>query len=298
MKTEIVEKKEMAIQSQHQAEAWSPKEVMNQVQAIQELMKQGMTDGEHYGVIPGTNGKPTLLKAGAEKLCLMFRLAPAFDIKFTDLGNGHREIQVICTLTHIKTKDVWGQGLGSCSTMEKKYRYRTGDGESTGVVVPKEYWDLKRIGKFKEAQERIGVGYGTKKIDGTWFVVEKVEGQENPNIADTYNTVLKIAKKRALVDATLTATAASDCFTQDLEELLPETEEKKPESKPDLPPKPVEVVISHDEQLELFRLIKEKNVAQKAFQAYLKEDLGIAGTNKITPEQYPKVVEWIIRSAK
>ncbi len=42
---------------------------------------------------------------------------------------------------------------------------------------------------------------------------------ENDNPADDYNTVLKMAKKRALVDAVLTATAASDIFTQDLEDI-------------------------------------------------------------------------------
>ena len=45
---------------------------------------------------------------------------------------------------------------------------------------------------------------------------------ENEDIADVYNTVLKMAKKRALVDATLTATAASDIFTQDVEDFGPE----------------------------------------------------------------------------
>lgn len=44
------------------------------------------------------------------------------------------------------------------------------------------------------------------------------ERVENIDIADTYNTVLKMAKKRAHVDAILTVTAASDIFTQDLEE--------------------------------------------------------------------------------
>jgi len=38
-------------------------------------------------------------------------------------------------------------------------------------------------------------------------------------LADVYNMVLKQAKKRALVDAVLTATAASDLFTQDMEDL-------------------------------------------------------------------------------
>ena len=45
------------------------------------------------------------------------------------------------------------------------------------------------------------------------------EKVENDNPADCYNTVLKMAKKRALVDAVLTATAASDIFTQDLEDI-------------------------------------------------------------------------------
>jgi hypothetical protein len=44
---------------------------------------------------------------------------------------------------------------------------------------------------------------------------EKVE-YDNP--ADYFNTCLKMAKKRALVDAVLTSTAASDIFTQDIEE--------------------------------------------------------------------------------
>jgi hypothetical protein len=202
----------------YQPEAWSAREVMSQVNAIQELMKAGMSQDEHYGIIPGTNSKkPTLLKPGAEKLCLMFRLAPKFDVDTQELGNGHKNITVKCTLIHINTGKFWGEGVGSCSTMESKYRYRSGVGASTGVKVKKEYWDLRRTDP-KKAQEMIGAGYTTKKSpdDGMWYIHEKLDKQENPDIADVYNTVLKIAKKRALVDATLTATAASDCFTQDV----------------------------------------------------------------------------------
>lgn len=42
--------------------------------------------------------------------------------------------------------------------------------------------------------------------------------RENPDIADVYNTVLKMAKKRAQVDATLTVTGASDIFAPEPEE--------------------------------------------------------------------------------
>lgn len=46
------------------------------------------------------------------------------------------------------------------------------------------------------------------------------------NVADKYNTVLKMAKKRALVDAVLTVTSASEIFTQDLEDMVQEREER------------------------------------------------------------------------
>lgn len=45
-----------------------------------------------------------------------------------------------------------------------------------------------------------------------------VSNRERSDIADVYNTVLKMAKKRAMVDAVLTVTAASDIFTQDIED--------------------------------------------------------------------------------
>ena len=292
MGNEMVETQiEQAMQS------WTPREVMAQVNAIQQLMRDGMTDGEHFGVIPGTNSKKVLLKPGAEKLCLMFRLAPKFEITEKDMGNGHMNINVVCSLQHINTGKFWGSGVGSCSTMESKYRYRTGQGASTGIVVPKGYWDLKRTDP-KKAQEIIGVGYGTKKEDGVWYICEKIEKQENPDIADVYNTVLKIAKKRALVDATLTATAASDIFTQDLEETLPEATIVPQSQAPKAaePPKTApESFISHDFQLEIHRKAKEMGITPSTLKNGLKEVFGLDGTAKITLEAYPRVIEWLVK---
>ena len=53
-------------------------DVTGQVQLIQRVMRDVMKDGEHYGVIPGTN-KPSLLKPGAEKLCTIFGLSKQFE---------------------------------------------------------------------------------------------------------------------------------------------------------------------------------------------------------------------------
>jgi hypothetical protein len=197
-------------------------DVRNQVNKIQELMKDLMKNGEHYGIIPGTGTKPSLLKAGAEKLCFAFRLAPEFDIQQVDLPRDHREIRVVTTLRNMATGAIVGQGLGSCSTMETKYRWR-----KLARTCPK--CGQESIIKGKEEYgggwlcwQKKG-GCGAKFPDESPDIIGQPEGKiENEDIADCYNTVLKMAKKRSIVDATITACAASDIFTQDVEDLAPE----------------------------------------------------------------------------
>lgn len=76
---------------------------------------------------------------------------------------------------------------------------------------------------YNRAGERIVTNSGSattleKKYRYRW---DKNRQQvENPDIADTYNTVLKMAEKRALVAAVLVATNASAMFTQDLEDSI------------------------------------------------------------------------------
>lgn len=193
--------------------------IKHQIQAIQELMRDTMVEGTHFGVIPGCGDKPTLLKPGAEKLSLMFRLSPTYVITKSDIGNGHREIEVRCTLTHIPSGKVFGEGVGSCSTAETKYRYRNAE-----RLCPK-------CGKDKiiKGKDEYGGGWlcyakkggcGAKFKDADESITSQIVGRvENPDVADTFNTVLKMAKKRAHVDAALTATGASDIFAQDLEDL-------------------------------------------------------------------------------
>lgn len=192
----------------------SVQELVGQVQLIQEVMRSVMKEGEHYGKIPGCGDKPALLKAGAEKLGMTFRLAPSFDVRRTDHAGGHREYEVICTLNGKY------QGVGTCATMEAKYRFRTGPKTPTEKPVPKAYWDMRQSDPAKAQQLLGGKGFSTMKVDGNWMICEQGEKVEHDNPADHYNTVLKMAKKRAHVDAVLTATAASDCFVQDLEEMV------------------------------------------------------------------------------
>ncbi len=195
-------------------------QVLLHVSLIQQIMRAAMKEGEHYGCIPGCGDKPTLLKPGAEKLCLTFRLAPTYEVEERQLERGHREYRVTTTLTSIMTHVNIGQGVGACTTLENKFRFHAGTAEPTDKPVPRAYWDIRQEDPAK-AQELIGgKGFTVKKVDGQgWMVAKGGEKVETDNPADHYNTVLKMAKKRALVDAVLTTTAASDIFTQDLEDI-------------------------------------------------------------------------------
>lgn len=158
------------------AQSLTSKEVRGQVQLIQEVMKSVMQEKEHYGVIPGCGNKPTLLKAGAEKLAHTFRFAPKYEeISGCKEEDGLIVYKIRCDLIHIPTGNFVGSGLGACNSKERKYQ-------------KSQPWDIQ-------------------------------------------NTLYKMACKRALVAAVLNATAASDIFTQDIED-DPETFQKETRQKP------------------------------------------------------------------
>lgn len=190
-------------------------ELKNRALMVTEIKRQIMKEGTHFGKIPGCGDKPTLLKNGAELLCMAFKLAPEAKVEISDLGNGHREYTVTTTLVSIVNGTTIATGLGSCSTLESKYRYRGTELVPTGKPVPQNYW------KTKDAALLGGKGFVAKKDeDGSWKIFRKGDKKtENPDLADQYNTVLKMASKRSLVDATLKATGGSCEFTQDLEDM-------------------------------------------------------------------------------
>ncbi len=226
-------------------------EVLEQVAKVHEVMRVAMDRGQHFGTIPGTD-KPTLFQPGAQKLTLLFRMAPRYRVDREDHERGHRTYEVICGLYQQGSDVLVGEGVGVCSTLESKYRWRAGF-EDTGEAIPEDARKRKR--EYRDA------GFGMRKDDAKgWIWVRYVGKQENEDIADTYNTVLKMAKKRAFVDAVLTATAASDVFTQDVAEEPAEPD--APPAPPAPPPTPTPEQRApwwdgDDEALELVTLIEE-----------------------------------------
>jgi hypothetical protein len=97
----------------------SPAQLVEQVRLIQEVMKSVMIPDQHYGKIPGCGPKPVLLKPGAEKLQLTFRLHPEFKIEVENLEAGHKNFQVVCRMLN-QAGALQGEGVGYGSTA--KYR--------------------------------------------------------------------------------------------------------------------------------------------------------------------------------
>jgi hypothetical protein len=194
-------------------------ELVRRNELVKDIRNKVMKDKVHYGTIPGCGPKPTLLKPGAEILKQTFRLTPKIEVEIVDLGGGHREVKVKTSLYHIHTGEFYGQGFGSCSTRESKYRFRNAqrkcpvcDGEFI-IKGKTEYGGGWLCYKNKG-------GCGEKFTDNDPRITEQEVGKiENKNPADEWNTVAKMAVKRSDVAATISATGASEDFTQDIEEI-------------------------------------------------------------------------------
>ncbi len=183
-----------------------------QINAIQDILRQVMMDGKHYGKIPGCGDKPVLLKPGAEKIMATFGIRPEVEVEEISEGE-HRRFRVkVRALSN--SGSFLGEGIGEASTAEDKYAWEKAASDEHYNETP----EMDRRAKWRRGRNP----YQEKQV------------RTNP--ADKANTVLKMAKKRALVDMVLTVTAASDIFEQDLDEehLRPGdmTEQPKPISQP------------------------------------------------------------------
>lgn len=192
-------------------------ELVERLDVIRQAMTNAMQEGIDYGRIPGVN-KPTLLKPGAEKLGVLFQL----DIQITNTktwGPGeHLTVESHATVYHAPTGARLGYGEGLCTTREKKYGKRKAERICPQCGQPAVIKGKAEFGGGWLCWARKG-GCNAKWADGD----QAIEGQQNgdvdnPELPDTWNTVVKMAAKRARIDAVLATTGASALFTQDVED--------------------------------------------------------------------------------
>jgi hypothetical protein len=176
--------------------------------------------GTDYGVIPGTS-KPTLLKSGAERLCSAFHFDAYFDTidAVQDWDRPLFFYRIRCHLFHVETRLEIATGIGSCNSMESKYRWRQQNracpkcGKET-IIKGKDEYGGGWICFAKKG------GCGAKFKDGDPAIEGQATGQvPNDDIYSIVNTIDKMAQKRALIAAVLIGANASEFFTQDLEDM-------------------------------------------------------------------------------
>lgn len=165
---------------------------MAKIQQMQNVVQKTLKKGHDFGEVPGTS-KPTLLKPGGEKICMLFGLNPEYEFLQTteDYDKEFFSYNIRCTL--FRNGQPVAQGVGSCNSKEKKYRFINVD------EIPENY-----IGQSEQITDK----YGRTKY--------KIN---NPDICSLVNTILKMAKKRAFIDAVLQVASLSEVFTQDVEDM-------------------------------------------------------------------------------
>ena len=166
-------------------------DVVSAHKAVTALIQEALVDGEDYGLIPGTK-RPTLLKPGAERLTIAFGAHAEFEIV-------QQEVDHDRPVKWSKRSWEWGQKRG-----EKIWS--TVVGESLGL-----YRYVIRCRLIRPDGRVIGEGMGT---------CCSLESKYVDRPRETENTILKMAKKRAHVDAVLSMAGLSDRFTQDVEETV------------------------------------------------------------------------------
>jgi len=252
-------------------------DVRAQVNLIQEVMKAVMKKETHYGVIPGCK-KPSLYKAGSEVLLTTFRIA--VDPQIEDLSTDDEIRYRVRTVgTHQSSGVVVGVGVGECSSGEDKYKWRSAVCDEEWEGTPE---DRRRI-KYSKYQGKV-----------------QKRKQVRTDPSDVANTVLKMAKKRAQIDLTLTATAASDIFTQDWEDLPEEYREvaedaaptiEQPQSKiirkPDAPPNTAPIGDGPK------RLIQAALKAQEISEAELCKQFSVKTVDDLTMDKVNDILKWI-----
>lgn len=173
--------------------------ILQKIASFQTIVRSTLKDGHDYGVIPGTGDKPTLLKPGAEKVLMLLGLTSEYQVveEVRDYQKGFFAFTIRCRLS--RSGLLVTEGLGHANTKENRYSSRW----VSKSKIP-EGVDVNSL-KTREAEGKYG--------KYTQYLIE------NDDVCTLVNTILKMAKKRAQVDAALTVGALSDIFTQDLEDL-------------------------------------------------------------------------------
>lgn len=200
-----------------------------QMQKVQKVVKEYLVEGVDYGTIPGTNNKDNLLKPGAEKLIQIWGLTPAYKLTNRREDWDRTRFDVSAPLFDYEFESTFtrqdgtiaGIGYGSANSYESKWLYRNSSrqcpqcGKATIIKGKAEFGGGWLCWKKEGKSDGCGAKFAETDPAITNQPVGKMISEDIPT---QKNTILKIAKKRSMMDGVLSATGLSMLFTQDLED--------------------------------------------------------------------------------
>jgi hypothetical protein len=182
--------------------ALTPDQATARAQWVRDVTKAALTVDVDYGQIPGTD-KPSLFKSGAEMLLLAAGYGFDMDRLEDDDARTHRGVTYKCT---VRRRD--GSVVSTCDGY-------AGYDESRFFTSAED----------AEKRERYNAEKYHRPVNANRFVEYRAP----------WNTLVKMAEKRALVGAALNACAASGLFIADLDDASPTTTEPTDDHEPPPP---------------------------------------------------------------
>lgn len=159
-----------------------------------ELIEKALKKDRDFGTIKGTK-KPTLYKAGAERIVIAFGCFARFRTLESEIDHD-REFK------WTKKEKVWRNKFKG----DKEFSWKEEVGVSQGL--------------YRYVVECEIVDRETGNVVGSFVgACSSMESKYIDRPRDVENTILKMAEKRSLVGAGLTTFGLSDQFTQDVEDL-------------------------------------------------------------------------------
>jgi len=181
--------------------------VMGNIETLTQGFKSWMTEKVDYTKdLYGRNqAKPALLDPGTFKMMNFFRVRPSHEVLAAEVirepGEELVKYVVAAKLVHHVTGYVLAEGVGSCCTDEKKYQYR--------------WLTQSRLKREQGFSDEAIEGLPFKELSGRSGGKFKVYRIRNPEILDLDNTILKMASKRAEMDAALQLPGVAAVFAQE-----------------------------------------------------------------------------------
>lgn len=172
-------------------------ETMQSIALLQSMVKDILIRGVDYGRIPGTP-QDSLWDPGASQIIGSFNCYPG-QRRVLKLEDSDQKIVALIEVPIISraTGQEVGTGIGAASTLETKYKYRW-------VPNPQEWgYDEAAIKTFKTKSG--------KDEDGNETILYRIP---NPEHSELLNTIIKMASKRAEVDAAESLPGVSSVLRQ------------------------------------------------------------------------------------